>query len=543
MRETADLAFAILDQRHAKTPTDAPPDAGNITGYAGISVSLLWNNAFRCTGHVRLSPDSATSLNRAMDEAVTACLTDAPLIDASADVSVIITLLRNRKPASTDPVMLQSQMERGVHALELERNNKTAFMRESLPIEKNSSVTRTLERLCGLGKWDKNCYKLPEAKLFLLDTESFLANRRGDVARLERANPSLSTDDITQNLVTERLALAERWFNMTENAEGMLEYQYSPRRDKYSSDNNDIRQLATLWSMAELSRFRASGSLLPMVRRTIAHYLDHAVCDASDCHLLTPDDSKDPSIALNAFMLLTLITSPDYPEAAIWSKKLAETILRQQRENGSYKIFFNDKDDSGLDYYPGEAMLALMKYHMQSNNEDILRSVERAFPFYRTYWRDNKTTAFIPWHSQAYLLLYRETKDPEIPPFVFEMNDWLIANHQVSASPYPDLLGGFRRPTPGCSTSAYLEGLNDAYALAVETGDRLHEEKYRTAILSATRFLLTTQYTPENSYYLVNPARAIGGFRTSLTNSIQRIDHTQHAVRALMKLIDNGIVQ
>jgi hypothetical protein len=540
MRKVADRAFAMFDARHGRAPAENQPTAESTMYMAGITASLIWNNAIRCTGYIRLSPEKAFSLNRVMNEAVTDCLADAPMIDASENVSVIITLLRNRRPASPDPAVLERQMERGVHALEIERNNKTAFMRESLPIEKNSSVTRVLERLCGLGDWKKACYTEPGTQVFMLDTRSFLAHRTGDVISLYRTHPTLSDADISSTLIHERLQLAEQWFKATEGTGGLLRYEYSPARNSYITDNNHLRQLATLWAMTELEQFRTSNALSPLIRRTIGHYLDQAICEGIRCHLSPPDGGN---IAHSAFMLLTLKSFPDYPDAATWRKKIAAAILGRQRDDGSYRIYFDDRKDDGLDYYPGETMLALMQYHAQSGDVKALQSVERAFPFYRSYWRGNRTTAFIPWHSQANLLLYRATKNPEIPAFVFEMNDWLIANFQVTGSEYPDLLGGFRRPSPGCSTSAYLEGLNDAYVLAVETGDVMHREKYREAILNATRFLLTTQYTPENSFYLVNPSQAIGGFRTSLTNNVQRIDHTQHAVRAMMKVLENGIVE
>jgi len=40
---------------------------------------------------------------------------------------------------------------------------------------------------------------------------------------------------------------------------------------------------------------------------------------------------------------------------------LAEGILRQQRPNGSYKVYFHDLPDEGEELYAGEAMLALLE--------------------------------------------------------------------------------------------------------------------------------------------------------------------------------------
>jgi len=57
----------------------------------------------------------------------------------------------------------------------------------------------------------------------------------------------------------------------------------------------------------------------------------------------------------------------------------------------------------------------------------------------------------------------------------------------------------------------------------------------------ALRFSLQTQYTNENTFYLKNKTRAIGGFRTSLTNNELRCDNTQHAILALIKAVNYGV--
>jgi hypothetical protein len=193
-------------------------------------------------------------------------------------------------------------------------------------------------------------------------------------------------------------------------------------------------------------------------------------------------------------------------------------------------------------------MLALMQLYETTNDQTILKSVEKAFPYYEKYWRENKNTAMISWHTRADYLLYTNTKDEElkqdIKSFVFEINDWLIDNNQVTQSPYKDEIGGFGSGTPSAvSTATYTEGLNDAYRLALEANDTKHQKKYATSVNSALRFILQNQYTPENSFYLKKPQRAIGGFRRSLISNKQRIDYQQHSAFALIKALENGVVE
>jgi hypothetical protein len=224
-------------------------------------------------------------------------------------------------------------------------------------------------------------------------------------------------------------------------------------------------------------------------------------------------------------------------------EELADSILKEQRSDGFFNTDFEKQvaeDDLGNDYYPGEAMLSLIRLYNETGEEKYKQSVEKAFIYYREYWRGKKNTAFITWHSQAYKLLFEETGDRELTDFVFEMNDWLIANYQKLSSPYLDYVGGFGK-NPTNSTASYLEGLADAYYLAKKIGDQEHIFKYAEACKYATRFVLQTQFKENDVFYLSNPQRALGGFKQSPINVSERNDYTQHSVLSLIKVYQNEI--
>ena len=137
--------------------------------------------------------------------------------------------------------------------------------------------------------------------------------------------------------------------------------------------------------------------------------------------------------------------------------------------------------------------------------------------------------------------MYKYIEDPQLCDFVFEMNDWLIDRYQIETSEYPDEIGGFPKSNPKSSTSSYMEGIADAYYLAVAVNDKEHIESYAKSIQLGTRFMLQTQFNADNSFYLENPSLAIGGFKESLVSNDLRNDYTQHAVMAMMKIYELGI--
>ena len=231
----------------------------------------------------------------------------------------------------------------------------------------------------------------------------------------------------------------------------------------------------------------------------------------------------------------------NYPNQKNLIKALAQGLLSQQKKDGSFKTYFACDQDTGVDYYPGEAMFGLLEAYEFEKNKKYLESVKKAFAFYRRYWRKNKSAAFVPRHTQVYFKLYGYTQNKKLPAFVFEMNDWLIKNHQITKHKYKDLVGAFGKKRPDSLTSLYAEGINDAYALAVALKDKWRQSFYKEALRKASRFILLTQYKESNSFYLKGYDRAVGGFRRSLIVNELHSDDTQHALRALVKTVKNKI--
>ena len=462
--------------------------------------------------------------------------------EESHSAEIVFTFLYNKILLESNKIdYLEDNLELGVHGIEVEKDSKSAFFKESVPISSNYDLETTLERLCIKAGLDDDAWKDSETKIYKYDTLTFVGDREGKVIDLFRYNILVDVDDISNNDIYYSISLGRDWFLNNINSDtNLLQYEYYPSKDTYSSSNNHVRQLACIWAMSELDLFLGNNLSSDLIFKTLDYYLTFKNNSENYSFLIVNNDTK---IAYNAFMILTLVNTLDYPGRDLLLEEFADGLLAMQNDDGSYKTYFNSDKNTGVDYYPGESMLALMKLYQSTRDERYISSVEKAFSYYRSYWRSNKNTAFIPWHSQVYCLLYQQTEDSELADFVFEINDWLIDNHQIQDDMYPDKIGGFPKQNPRNSASSYMEGVNAAYSLAVSVNDQAHIDKYYKSIRIGARFILQTQYTENNTFYLENPVRAVGGFKASLTSNDQRNDYTQHSVMALMRIYKNNIFE
>lgn len=246
---------------------------------------------------------------------------------------------------------------------------------------------------------------------------------------------------------------------------------------------------------------------------------------------ITPTKLK---LGYSAFVILTLLEMDhkDLPLRDYYLEKFANGIMHLQREDGSFQTFFYADESGGEDYYPGEALFALMSLYADGGNRTYLEVVEKAFPYYADYWRANKNTAFVPWQTRAYTLLYEYTNKQDYADLIFEMNDYILESY------FPlDNCTDFEFDTS--VVAVHMEGVIQAYNLAIELRDNNRASCYRNFTLEGSAFLLTLQIT-ETANFLEE--EAVGGFLDSETSESMRVDRNQHAIIALKDAIDAGII-
>ena len=342
---------------------------------------------------------------------------------------------------------------------------------------------------------------------------------------------------VTDELLAQRLAMVLRWYEgMINERTGFFEYLYVPDDDAFVREQSPIRDIATIWDAALLGDFLKRDGLRKVIERSLAKYRAYLV-PHDESLILDPLHLGEPSsIAHSAFMILALLTGSsrqsDRDIAA-----LADGVVRQQRPDGSYKVFFEDLPDSGEELYAGEAMLALLETYRVLGDKRLIDSATHAFAYYdETYYRGGRVTDdlrvfFANWQSQACRLLFEHAGDPAVTAnvarYAFAMHDDIIGRGFFDAVA--------REPDRQASVevACALEGLNDAYAIALALHDE-RTESYHRAICLGLEYLVALQCTRNCA------PRETGGFGMSLRDRTQRIDVTGHAASAFFKAIENG---
>lgn len=535
------LSYFYLDNYFDKDLVKPDLKLSN-TEFDRMFITFIKDGKIRCCQ----SGKTRTDLDKYISEAVENCINDERFDgkiteDEIKDLTIEMSFLYEPKTITWKNLqIIKNAIEPWIHWLEIKNWKNVAFYKETVQISKNYDTKIALDQLCkkaGLKAW---CYLDASTILNIYDTFSFHTNREWNIKNLYRYNFLENLESISKSKIYDRIKLIwQRYQNNINPQTWMVEYLYYPSKDTYEKkENNHIRNLASIRCMGSLDKFLEEKNFQEIIKNSLNYYLKYT--KTKDGYSYLEIDWK-ATIANNAFVILSLLEIDEFDKKDELLKSFANGLLAMQQKDGSYNTDFKWWKNSWVDFYPGESMLALMKLYNCTKDETYLNSVKIAFDYYATYWRENKNTAFIPWHSQVDYLLYIATKDQNIADFVFEMNDWIISNHQTVESIYLDKIWWFTKTSQRISTASYMEWINDAYKLAVLLSDEKHISYYKNSLEQATRFLLQLQYTNENSFYLENPVRSIWGFKQSLLDNQLRNDNSQHAAFALMKIWGNDI--
>jgi hypothetical protein len=191
------------------------------------------------------------------------------------------------------------------------------------------------------------------------------------------------------------------------------------------------------------------------------------------------------------------------------------------------------------DYFPGEALLALALEYQRAPKAELLEAFDKAIVFYRDYFRDRRSPAFVPWQVQAFASMARQTKRADFAEFAFELSDWL-GKYQLSKDncAWPELYGAIdveQRGNAGISTASYLEALAEALLLARHLNDEKRISRYESLVRNASRFVVQLQVRTEEAYSARSPKDMVGGVRAAPAVNRLRIDYSAQALRSLMK--------
>lgn len=460
----------------------------------------------------------------------------------------LVTEVRRRPAVSGRPLRL----ERSLYGLAFGREIPLAFLADEV-------VTHTLInshqelRLSNVGKLPaaaafrpqlERLDESPTIPIFRFATAAFFSDG-GEPALLFRGHRRFA--DLGPDELLRHAELGGRYLARSVDGDGRFVYSYLPKTDETKTTYNALRHCGTIYAMLELYEVTGERELLAAAERAIG-YVERELlsrCRTGAARTACIVERGAVKLGGNALAIIALAK-----HAAVTGEQrhlgtiddLGRWILSTQGEDGEFKVHKQlqpggEVTDFVSGYYPGEALLALVRRPEPA--PAWLDAAERGARWLiEVRDRDLPLAALTHDHWLLYALneLYRERPDPVYLNHASRIAAAILARQRQSDPPYSDWLGSYYSPPRSTPTATRSEGLAAAHLMMRGAGRAEEAAALLEALELGVAFQLQTQFLPETVLYLRDPARALGGFRRSLTNYEIRIDYVQHNISALLLL-------
>lgn len=384
-------------------------------------------------------------------------------------------------------------------------------------------------------------------------TVSWVARSPGEgIVRTYRthawAYPSLDQDDLL-----ERAFWAADHLAAITDVRGRIRYLYDPAEDRVQGGYNLLRHGGSAWSLISAWERTKYEPWLEASRAAIGFLLAHTrvqerhgpfgggrtrwVVESQRIKL------GGAGLGLLALAEYTAATGDErwLPEA----REFATYLVSAQKESGEFEYFGHmtpgaPPEEETSAYYPGEAIVGLMRLHTIDPNPLWLATAERGARWLievRDAGKSPKKLANDHWLMIGLSRLYAETRAPLWRDHALALADAVEFQQQRHARHvryHRDYRGGYYEPprsTPAATRGEGLVAVLDLCAMAERPC-----EGARRVLEETVRHELQTQYTPETSWWLSAPDRAFGAFYGGLADVTIRNDYVQHNLSSVLGL-------
>jgi hypothetical protein len=534
---------ALFDSEPVETPVDA-------AGLEDSHPRMVFLSLSDGSARARVIRGSGAGLSAALDQVLRRA---QPLLAKGPPLRwVKFDFVEEIAPPLTQNLRGRVTLERGVDGLAFDRDSGLAFLPEevltstlvssegNLQPEKLADYLETVDsplrdawgRLLAAGA----------AKIWLFRTSGFFVDAEQILPLYRGHRQSVPTPP------GELLAAANRagdYLQRAVGADGRFVYSYLPKTDREKDSYNILRHAGTVYSMLELYEVNRRPELLAAARRALGYLLNQI----EDCEvdgktlpcIVEEGEVKLGGNALAAIALAKHIEVTGDTGHLPTLRRLGEWILDVQEPDGEFGVHKQSHPDGKVsdfvsEYYPGEALLALMRISALDADARWLDGAEQGARFLiETRDAGVPDTELNHDHWLLYALneIYRERDRPIFLEHALRIAG-AIASSQNRDPEFRDWLGSYYRPPRSTPTATRTEGLTAAYRLARDFDHPAEAARFLEAIRLGIDFQLQTQFRPESVLYLADPQRALGGFHRSLTNYEIRIDYVQHNISGLL---------
>lgn len=348
-------------------------------------------------------------------------------------------------------------------------------------------------------------------------------------------------------------AVAGAYLARSVDEQGLFNYRYEPEQlvpvVRTSDTYNLVRHAGTTYSMFELQRVSPNDALLQSAKRALQHLRTlikpMAIRGVNTLCLVEDDAVKlgGNALAILAFVEYAVVTGDQRDLETM--RGLAEWIMQTQSPGGQFMVHKKIWPDGLItefesEYYPGEAVLALLRLYALGRDMRHLEAAERGANHLITR-RDFGLAIHQLAHDHWLLYALNELAQHRPSPVV-TMHAQRLATAIIDAQhrdpPYRDWVGGFYQPPRATPTATRMEGLLAAHRLFARQGDAAMLQQIEPAALAGTVFQLHLQVEPALAMHLPDPPRALGAVRDGFDDVDIRIDYVQHTISALLAAAD-----
>jgi hypothetical protein len=332
------------------------------------------------------------------------------------------------------------------------------------------------------------------------------------------------------------------------SAQGRYLYMYHPADERDDSSYGWLRHSGTTYALFEAYEEFGTPSYLEKGELGLRYLATRLSQDRASQgrYVLDTDDEEQQKVGGAGLALLAFAK-----RAAVTGKRddletmraLARFILKQQYPDGHFRCNADVEQETGkklkaeLWYYPGEAVLALMRLYALEPQQAYLDGARKGADWIvrvRDANVSDDNQDHDHWMSYADNELYRVTRDEAYLKHAYKIAR-AIQGKQWGAkgAPAPDFVGTFYQgqTTPA---STRIEAYDADIVLSRFAAKP--ESWLMGPAVQAAGWVLGQQFDSSNDYWLRNPAKAGGGVRESLFVQDVRIDYVQHAMSAWLHL-------
>jgi hypothetical protein len=358
---------------------------------------------------------------------------------------------------------------------------------------------------------------------------------------------------VTQQEFYRSARLGMEWLRRTNRPDGRFVYGFLPALCVPLEGDDYVRQAGATYALARAARYFGDDTATALARQALLTLLLETSVDPQDAqqrYTAAPPHLLSRPAANGALLLAIHELAAPAKDLLEQGDQLAGHLRRLQRADGA--MVTETTESQGVDHAwetAGVALHGVSHSYKHRPGAWQLDMLTRARAYYVAQWQANKSLPLAVSHTPAYAEAYLVCKDPAFASAVFAFNDWLCTlqltqteqqrKHWDGGFP-PWQQGRLQPAAPDIRSAACAESLAEACRVARAANDLGRYQRYGRALEQCLQFLLTLQYNTARTRHFVEEFRPAvsGAFFASHQDGNLRIDHTQHALSALIAYLE-----